>query len=773
MTIDSDNSFFIGGWLVQPDLDLISNASEKIYLRPQLMEVLVYLVNLHGKVATIDSIHDDLWSDKIVSSGTIYNCIAELRRALAKDGKNLCYVETISKKGYRIAPQFLNQASISQDDPDDLDVASTITVPPNKGAKKASIKLILISLLALAIGLYSYLSDFLPTTQSEVSETVNIEITHDNSIAVMPFINMSSDKEQEYFSDGLSEELLNVLAKIPELRVIARTSSFSFKGQNLDVPAIAAKLQVAYVLEGSVRKSGTTLRISAQLIRASDSSTLWSQIYDRELKNIFVVQDEISSAIVSALRNTLDIESYASSTRLAELDPEAHEAYLRGMYLKVQGGRTGMEGSVIEFKKAIAIEPDYALAHAELSVAYLLLRRKTLGELTLAEALALAKPHADLALALVPNSSEALAANGFVLWYEEKPVEALAYYKRAIEINPNFARVYLWMTSVQGGGLGHYTESFLSLENALQLDPLSIPIKRSYIQHLISRGRLRDADRELEKLQTIAPSVYVHLLGERNSLKGQWTNAVFANLDALLLDPNYNKAKQNLSRDLVFLGLSEDFSAVLGTPQKMLLGYLGRAEDEVTIALKNLAENPASLRAKLALALALAAVGDYLQAQPILEDAWLNSEINDKRNFTSAFFGYNEAIALVKMRRTAGENAKANELLLAMKEQIRRARSAGFGTSRRLSVDYEEGLILYFSGQRKKGLALIAQAVNDGYFILTDVAYLQDLRNDPDFAAILEVQRATQIRERNKLLAIVCKDNPYKAVWQPATGTCP
>ncbi len=771
MTIDNDSSFSIGGWLVQPDLDLISNASEKVYLRPQLMEVLVYLVNLRGKVATIDSIHEDLWSDKIVSNGTIYNCIAELRKALEKDGKNLCYVETITKKGYRIATHFVKQGSISQDDPGE---ALATAIPPNKSFQKLSIKVMLISLLAIGIGLYAYLSVFLPSTPLETSKTVNIEITQDNSIAVMSFVNMSSDKEQEYFSDGLSEELLNLLAKIPELRVIARTSSFSFKGQNLDVTAIAKKLQVAYVLEGSVRKSDTTLRISVQLIRASDSSTLWSQIYDRELKDIFAMQDEISSAIVVALRNTLDIESYATSTRLAEVDPEAHEAYLRGMYLKVQGGRASMEGSVIEFEKAIAIEPDYVLAHAELAVAYLLLRRKTLGELTRTEALARAKPHAKRAMALAPNSAEALAANGFVLWYEEKPEEGLSYFKRAIEINLSYARVYLWMSSLLGGGLGHYSESFLALENALRLDPLSIPIRNSYVQRLITRGRLRDADRELEKLKAIAPSVYAHVLGERDSLKGQWTNAVLANLDALLLDPNYNKAKHTLSWNLGFLGLTVDSLAVIETPQKLQLSYLGRAEDEVTIAMKVLAEDQESLKVKLALGVALAGIGDYVQALPILEDMWLKSEINLKRNFTSAFFGYREAIALVAMRRAAGEEVKANELLLVMKEQIRRARSAGFGTSRsRMSIDYEEGLVLYFSGEQKKGLALIARAVNDGYFIMTDIAYLQDLHNDPEFASVLGVQQATQIRERNKLLAIVCNDNPYKAVWQPAAGTCP
>ena len=177
----------------------------------------------------------------------------------------------------------------------------------------------------------------------------------EKSIAVLAFTNMSNDPEQEYFSDGISEELLNVLAKIPGLRVAARTSSFQFKDENRDVIDIGQQLNVTHVLEGSVRKAGSQLRITAQLIDASNGFHLWSDTYDRELANIFAVQDEISAAIVNTLKEHLGLQVAAAPRVIATTNTEAHEAYLRGRYLVVHRNRADLAGAVREFEKG-----DYA-----------------------------------------------------------------------------------------------------------------------------------------------------------------------------------------------------------------------------------------------------------------------------------------------------------------------------------------------------------------------------------------------------------------------------
>lgn len=189
-----------------------------------------------------------------------------------------------------------------------------------------------------------------------------VQTASDKSIAVLPFVNMSSDPEQEYFSDGISEELLNVLSQIPGLRVSARTSSFQFKGESPDIVDIGKKLNTGFVLEGSVRKSGPEVRITAQLIDARNGFHLWSATYDRKLENIFAVQDEISAAIVGALRAHLGLQVDSAPRVQAAASPEAHEAYLRGRYLAAQNTNSDTKKAIHEFEKALSYDADYALA---------------------------------------------------------------------------------------------------------------------------------------------------------------------------------------------------------------------------------------------------------------------------------------------------------------------------------------------------------------------------------------------------------------------------
>jgi len=186
------------------------------------------------------------------------------------------------------------------------------------------------------------------------------------SIAVLPLVNMSSDKEQEYFSDGLTEELLNLLAQVPQLRVIARTSSFSFKGKNADVATIARTLDVANVLEGSVRRSGNKLRVTAQLIRAADSSHLWSQTYDRELTDVFKVQDEIASAVVAALKIKLLPTQAVPSARRAG-NTEAYDQFLIGVQLVRRGNYEYLPRALAALQRAVALDPQYAPAYGALA----------------------------------------------------------------------------------------------------------------------------------------------------------------------------------------------------------------------------------------------------------------------------------------------------------------------------------------------------------------------------------------------------------------------
>lgn len=603
----------------------------------------------------------------------------------------------------------------------------------------------------------------------------------ERSIAVLPFENLSADPEQEYLSDGISEELLNSLAQVRELRVISRSSSFSFKGKDIPIPEIATQLNVAHVLEGSVRRDGDRVRITAQLIDASSDSHLWSKSYDRELDNVFAVQSEIAEAISDALELKLVRApgSVAPPIVKKPANTEAHDAYLRGRYLMAH--RT-VEGAAREFEKAISLDPNYAPAHAALAVASIFMTRVDHGgDLTVTEAVARAASHVMRAMALDPNLASAHAAAGWVSFSRQGFNEqTLGHFERAIEINPNYSIVHSWM-AMNYDWVGRYGESFAAQETALRTNPVSITAISNYATKLIARNRLDDAERELEKLDSLAPIVATRLRGVLTSGGGRWTNLVLGDLDSLSLNPEDEYTKFWLNRHFVYIGLEEESLAISPShtgprepniPATLVL--LGRPEDAVRALETHLAEDP-NFFFRGILGLTLASAGDYGRARPILEESWQWSGGTVTAN---GVFSVYSAAALIAIYRQAGEDAKVRELLAAMEDNVRRYREAGIAPMGHspyflfYSVDYEEGLAAYLAGERERGLSLISKAAEDGFFVPTKEAYLQTLYDDPGFAPILAAQEARQKREREKFLNVVCNDNPYADVWQPLSETC-
>ena len=654
------------------------------------------------------------------------------------------------------------------------DVDRTASVVHHTGKK---LDRAIIVVLTLSLG-YFAVDKFLldPSRDAEIvreaeqrgrSEAL-VESFGENSIAVLPFVNMSDNKSNEYFSDGISEELLNLLSQIPKLRVISRSSSFSFKGKDISIPAIAEQLNVAHVLEGSVRRDGDRVRITAQLIEARSDSHLWSETYDRKLDDIFAVQDEISAAIVVALKERLGLQLEAVPRVIGAIQSEAHDAFLRGRYLRAQRTIVGVEGAVSEFEKAIVLDPDYALAHAELAISALFLAHY--DALTLNEAIAIAVPHAERAMVLDPTLAEAHAAKGLLSGRQDNPEEALVHLKRAIQINPNYSNAYNWMAAVLGEKLGRYDEGFAAFEMAVRLDPLSIGATYNYIGELILRERLVEADRELEKLDTFSPSFYAGLNGFRESLGGKWASLILGYLDAWRIKPEDLRWKSRLASPLILIGLKDEARSILDDPWPGVLSRLGNHGDAIAIAEARFAENTMSLAARSDLGMALANAGEYVRARPILDDLWQRV---GGRVTRFGLFDSNAAAALIVIRQNSGDEDGIGELVAAMRDNVRRYHEAGITlTDHFFSVDFDDGLAAYLVGERERGLALIAKAVEDGYFVDPTHAYLQTLFDDPGFVPIHARQKARQVREREKFLAIVCTDNPYAAVWQPADETC-
>ena len=770
---DTQNGFRLGDWQVYPLRNLLVGPRGEIHIEPKVMQVLVCLASNPGEVVERDKLLDDLWDGRAFSDEPLTRCIVALRHALGDSPKDPEYIQTIPKSGYRlVCPVESLEQKTDDADVDSNGTSATLQTSTPTGRRRFALPAVL-GLILIAALYVAYRSTLMNPTESPTLTVEGAILSEPpvHSIAVLPFVAMSPGRDDEYFSDGISEELLNVLSKLPGLRVVARTSSFQFKGENRDIIDIGKQLNVGLVLEGSVRKAGPQVRITTQLIDASNGFNLWSETYDRELENIFAVQDEVSAAIVMALREHLGLQVEAAPQAIASANTEAHDAYLRGRYLVVQRTRATVEGAIREFEKAIALDPDYALAHAELALAIRLSGRDNYGDLTRAEVLARATPHAERAIAFDPTLAEAHAAIGTLSSARGNREEALTHFRRAIQINPNYSIVYTWMANLLDDGLGRYDEAFAMEEAALRLDPLSIPAISNYVLGLIERNRLEDADRELQKLASIAPSTHAQHRGALTSVGGKWADAVVGGLEALRIDPQSN-ARNVLPQYFAIIGLEEEALTISEKPPPDALRTLGRSEEAVVTAEARLAENPISSGVRRDLGLALASAGDYARSRPILEERWQRS---GGRITRLGPFGTDTAAALIAIRRDAGDEAEVGELVAAIKDNVRGYREAGvvkFNLISTYSADYEEGLADYLAGDHEKGLALIAKAAEDGIFILPNEYYLQALYDDPGFAPIRAGQEARQARERERALTIVCTDNPYAAVWQPAEGTC-
>jgi TolB-like protein/Tfp pilus assembly protein PilF len=287
------------------------------------------------------------------------------------------------------------------------------------------------------------------------------------SIAVLPFVNMSADPDQEYFSDGISEELLNLLAKIPELRVTSRSSAFSFKGENLEIPEIAQRLNVAHILEGSVRRSGNEVRVTAQLIDARSDTHLWSESWDRTLNDIFAIQAEIAADVAAQLKITL----LGAAPTVEETDAEAYALFLQARYLGRQFTADGFEQSVVLYQQALAIDPDYAAAWGGLAADYA--RQANSGLRPLDEGYQLAREAANRALAIDPEYAPAHAELGrSTMVYDGDLAAAARHYERALELEPTNTDI-LANAARLAQSLGRLDEAVALQEYAVARDPVS------------------------------------------------------------------------------------------------------------------------------------------------------------------------------------------------------------------------------------------------------------------------------------------------------------
>ncbi len=355
------------------------------------------------------------------------------------------------------------------------------------------------------------------------------------SVAVLPFMNMSSDPENEFFSDGITEEIINVLTRVNGLQVTARTSSFAFKGKNLDVREIGVQLGVSTVLEGSVRRAGDRVRITAQLINTQDGYHLFSKTYDRDLQDIFETQDEISQTIVEELQEhfpgcvgaclTLEVAAPSGGDRHFH-DTEAYTEYLKGLHLWNRWTPEGARQAIRRFERSIELDPDCGLPHAAMANAYTMLA--TIGHLQPKIAYPKAREAALRAVELEEGSGESYAALAAVKLFHDWDFEgAYRYFQKALSKTPGAAQVRqlyaLYLTA-----MGEYEAAEEELLTAIELDPLSPTLRTALGEVYLHSGRPKEAQRQLRRVLDLDPDFRSarEVLGWAYVIQGRYREAL-------------------------------------------------------------------------------------------------------------------------------------------------------------------------------------------------------------------------------------------------------
>jgi TolB-like protein len=357
----------------------------------------------------------------------------------------------------------------------------------------------LVAVVAVAVA-YFVIEKFSLAKHLTTDRAATQNVVSDKSVAVLPFTDMSETKDQEYFADGMAEEIIDLLVKVPELKVPARTSSFYFKGKSITIPEIARELGVAHVLEGSVRKSGSHLRVTTQLVSAANGYHLWSETYDRQLEDVFKTQDEIAGAVVAALKLKLAPGQQATSSHRTS-NPDAYNQYLLGRQFFEGFTLDGFRRAVDAYRKAIQLDPNYAAAYAELAISEFFVADQTDDTAQKQQALVTA----DKAVALAPDEADGYADRGYLRYeFAWDWTGAQSDFAKALALNPGdnrFQRRYAQLL----GSLGRLTESVAVLKKATELDPLSSLTWTVFGNYLTADRQFAAAEQALRRALEIQP----------------------------------------------------------------------------------------------------------------------------------------------------------------------------------------------------------------------------------------------------------------------------
>ena len=539
--IATQTPFRVGEWYVDPDSGHLRCEEADVKLEPKVMEVLVCLAQHQGKVVSRETLEAAAWAGMVVGYDAVSGSIIKLRKALGDNSRNPRYIETVSKRGYRLIS----------------DVEQGVVV----GLKTQSHRMVINAVLLIAAGtiLTTVISIWLlsapgpdalsmtnnKTDNSEKSAAVNPDVTMP-SIVVLPFKNLSDDPQQEYFSDGITDDLITGLSRVASLRVIARQSAYHFKNRDMDPADIARELGVFYAVEGSVQKSGKQVRINVQITDIETGQNIWAERFDGETTDIFDIQDRIARQAADAMFITLSNEERQNIIIKTTSNFEAYDTFLLGQQHSRNRSKEGFELSRDAYRHAIELDANYARAYGALAVSLTHAYRNQWTDLSIEEAreraIALANkavllnnasPQVYWSLGYVylfrkefikaeaaalqtvmlsPNYADGYGLLAFIANWRGKAEEAERYIKKAIILNPYHTFDYPWNLGLAYYTLGRYEESTEALQNALERNETAMLPRLFLAADYVGLGRQDDAEWEIEQVIIDRPATTITLL---------------------------------------------------------------------------------------------------------------------------------------------------------------------------------------------------------------------------------------------------------------------
>ena len=663
---------------------------------------------------------------------------------------------------YELTPEGLKRES---------EVDRTQSITPDTGRK---LNLITIGLLIAVLVVVGAERTLLPKNAAEVPAEFAAEADTDKSIAVLAFEDLSADGDQAYFAEGLSEELLNVLAKVPDLKVAGRTSSFAFKGQNKDLREIGELLNVAHILEGSIRKSGNRIRVTAQLIKASDGFHLFSETYDRELSDIFALQDEIAASIATAmLSEIIGTESVAS---VARTDNETYELYLLARQRINTRDPGEMNEAIAMLDRALEIDPIYAPALTQKALVILLMSDAlgSYGEIPRAEAMPVSTKLIEQALALDNGLAEAHAVKGLLLYNEYRYEEAVDELTLSLRLNPTMSDAANWLSSTLGF-IGQAAESRAVVEEVVKRDPTFGPAFSNLVLDYARTSETDKADALIDRVaRIVGENDDIHMArGILAVMSGRAADAVSEFRIAIAANPNASIVQLWYGFALLVVA---DYQTVIevGLPEHKMLAYNAIGEMDAAHRILDNYDLSGGFPARV-----LSDIGYFFNVNNdnqafvdyvLSEYGTLETLLRTQPIADDWGIGYAGELAYAYLQ--IGDERAFAELLELIRTKLESVAEDG---TNNFVVPFGKAQYAALSGDIDAAIIQLQQAVDGGYRSTARLKspVFDSLRGEPKFEVIRQTLVDLVDEERAKLgmdpyLPVSALDDQEKgAVWQP------